>query len=184
MRLSKEDVDAKIVELYKRGYSFRQLQKKYRKSPNYIAKLVKGIEVKCAACGKPKGKVRFHAHHPDRVNYPDYTIPLCPSCHAKEEAKLRRERENQAQPLALVNKSSTTSTITENAVSQSKPPSLSLPPAPLSPAVKKVVIGVVTAAIVDTWFPSFFPNLINSLQNGNEYYQEKKRRWRGKTWNF
>ena len=68
MRLSKDDKDENIVELYKMGYSFRQLQKKYHKSPNYIAKLVKGIEVRCAACGKPKGKVRFHAHQPGRVN--------------------------------------------------------------------------------------------------------------------
>ena len=43
MILSKDDKDEKIVELYKKGYSFRQLQKKYRKSPNYIAMLVKGI---------------------------------------------------------------------------------------------------------------------------------------------
>ena len=104
MRLSKDDKDGKIVELYKMGHSFRQLQKKYHKSPNYIAKLVQGIEVRCAACGKPKGKVRFHAHHPDRVNQPDYTIPLCPSCHPKEEAKLRRDRDNKSQPLSLVKK--------------------------------------------------------------------------------
>jgi len=92
MRLSEKDKDARIVELYKAGWSFRQLQKRYHRSPNYIAMLVKGIEVTCAACGKTKGKVRFHAHHPDRLNRPDYTIPLCPSCHAKEEAKLRREK--------------------------------------------------------------------------------------------
>jgi hypothetical protein len=71
MRLSKEDIDAKIIKLYKCGWSFRQLQKRYHKSPNYIANLVKGIEVKCSACGQPKGKVHFHAYHPDRVNRPD-----------------------------------------------------------------------------------------------------------------
>ena len=95
MRLSREDKDARIVELYKSGWSFRQLQKRYHVSPNYIASLVCGIEVTCTTCGKPKGKVRCHAHHPDRLNRPDYTIPLCPSCHAKEEAKLRREKENK-----------------------------------------------------------------------------------------
>jgi len=45
MRLSEKDKDARIVELYKAGWSFRQLQKRYHRSPNYIAKLVKGIEV-------------------------------------------------------------------------------------------------------------------------------------------
>ena len=96
MRLTKGYKDEKIVELYKSGWSYRQIQKHYHQSPNYVAKLVKGIEVTCTACGKPKGKVRFHAHHPDRLNCPNYTIPLCPSCHAKEEAKLRREKENKS----------------------------------------------------------------------------------------
>jgi len=93
MRLSREDKNAKIVELYKSGWGFRQLQKRYHVSPNYIASLVRGIEVTCTICGKPKGKVRFHAHHPDRLNRPDYTIPLCPSCHAKEEANFEEKAE-------------------------------------------------------------------------------------------
>ena len=105
MRLSKEDIDAKIVELYKSGWSFRQLQKRYHKSPNYVAKLVKGIEVVCMGCGKPKSKVRFHAHHPDRINQPDYTIPLCPSCHAIEEARLRREKESKPPSSPSTNRS-------------------------------------------------------------------------------
>jgi len=54
MRLSKDDIDAKIVELYKSGSSFRQLQKRYHKSPNYIAKLVKGIILKCPNCGQER----------------------------------------------------------------------------------------------------------------------------------
>ncbi len=137
MRLSKGDKDAKIVELYKSGCSFNQLQKQYHKSPNYIAKLVKGIEVTCAACGKPKGKVRFHAHHPDRDNLPYYTIPLCPSCHPKEEAKLKRERENKSQSLSLVNKTSVALVKTEKAVSQPSTPSLSFPRGPLTSKEKR-----------------------------------------------
>lgn len=180
MRLSKDDKDEKIVELYKKGYSFRQLQKKYRKSPNYIAGLVKGIEVKCAACGKPKGKVRFHAHHPDRVNQPDYTIPLCPSCHPKEEAKLRRERENKLQSLSLINKTGVALVKTENAVSQHGTPTPTFYYGPISPVRKKVAIGVVSAAIVDTLFPTAFQKLVDYLQSGSQYYQEKKRRWRFK----
>ena len=168
MRLSKEDVDAKIVELYKRGCSFRQLQKRYHKSPNYVAKLVKDIEVTCAACGKPKGKVRFHAHHPDRVNQPDYTIPLCPSCHPKEEAKLRRERENKSPSLSLVNKTSTTLVKTENAVSQPSMPHLSFSYGPISPKTKKVAAGLGIALAVEALSPGFF----------ERRWQEVKEHWK------
>ncbi len=120
MRLSEKDKDVRIVELYKAGWSYKQLQKRYHRSPNYIARLVHGIEVTCTACGKPKGKVRFHTHHPDRLNRPDYTIPLCPSCHAKEEARLRREKEKQSQsPLNPIVPT------TENMASKPKTASLS-----------------------------------------------------------
>ncbi len=153
MRLSKEDKDAKIVERYKSGLSFRQLQDRYHKSPNYIAKLVKGIEVICTACCKPKGKVRFHAHHPDRVNRPDFTIPLCPSCHAKEEAKIRKEKETEPRALApslptVLKKESSTQTT-----------STILPRLPLQPLSKtgKVVIG---SLIIST----LCPNLWNDIQ--------------------
>ena len=132
MRLSGEDKDARIVELYKSGWSFRQLQKRYHRSPNYIARLVQGIEVTCTAYGKPKGKMRFHAHHPDRINRPACIIPLCPSCHAKEEAKLRRQKQNESQsPL------SATLPTTENIASKPSTASLSFPPGPLSPTGKK-----------------------------------------------
>jgi len=153
MRLSREDKDARIVELYKSGWSFRQLQKRYHRSPNYIARLFQGIEVTCTACGKPKGKVRFHAHHPDRINRPDYTIPLCPSCHAKEEAKIRKEKETEPRVLApslptVLKKESSTQTT-----------STILPRLPLQPLSKtgKVVIGSLI-------IPALFPNLWNDIQ--------------------
>jgi len=159
MRLSEKDKDARIVELYKAGWSFRQLQKRYHRSPNYIAMLVKGIEVTCAACGKTKGKVRFHAHHPDRLNRPDYTIPLCPSCHAKEEAKLRREKENYSQshlnpivPMA------------ENIASKPRTAALSFPPRPLSPTQKKVLTGLVIALAIEALFPGFFERRWQEIQ--------------------
>lgn len=163
MRLSGEDKDARIVELYKSGWSFRQLQKRYHKSPNYVAKLVKGIEVTCTACGKPKGKVRFHAHHPDRINRPDYTIPLCPSCHAKEEAKLRREKENQSlSPLNPI--VPTTQSLTSDHRTTSIPAHLG----PLSPTGKKVVTGLVIALVLEALFPGFF----------DKRWQEIKDHWR------
>ncbi len=173
MRLSRKKQDERIIKLYKNGRSYKTLQKRYHRSPNKIAELVRGMEVTCTACGKPKGKLHFHAHHPDRVNRPNYTVPLCPSCHAKEEARIRKEQQNQPETLAT--------TPNSNLIPKHTPailPTASL--VPLSPTVKKVAIGIATAAIVDTLFPTFFPKLITSFQNGNEYYQEKKRRWRNK----
>ena len=157
MRLSKGDTDAKIVELYKSGWSFKQLQKRYHRSPNYIARLVHGIEVTCSACGRPKGKVRFHAHHPDRIDRPDYTIPLCPSCHAKEEAKLRREKENKSQPPL-----SAASPTTENIASTT---SLSFPRGPLSSTGKKVITGVGIAMLVEALFPGFIDKRWKEIQD-------------------
>ena len=160
MRLSKEDTDAKIVELYKSGWSFRQLQKRYHKSPNYVAKLAKGIEVTCTSCGKNKGKVRFHAHHQDRLNRPNYTTPLCPSCHAKEEAKLRRQKENKSQ--SPLSKELPT---TENIANKPSTASLSFPRGPLSPAKKKVLTGIGIALVVETLFPGFFDKRWKEIQD-------------------
>ncbi len=160
MRLSGEDKDARIVELYESGWSFRQLQKRYHRSPNYIARLVQGIEVTCTTCCKPKGKVRFHAHHPDRLNRPDYTIPLCPSCHAKEEAKLRRQKENESQsPLSAALPT------TENIASKPSTASLSFPPGPLSPTGKKVLGVAGIAVAVEAIWPGFFDRRWQELQD-------------------
>ena len=160
MRLSKEDIDARIVELYKTGWSFRQLQKRYRRSPNYIARLVKGLEVTCSACGKPKGKVRFHAHHLDRINRPDYTIPLCPSCHAKEEAKLRREKGNQSlSPLNPIVPA------TQNLASDPRTTSIPAYLGPLSPTGKKVVTGLGIALVIEAMYPGFFERRWREIQD-------------------
>jgi len=165
MRLSRADKDAKIVELYKSGWSYKQLQKHYHRSPNKITDLVRGIEVTCTTCGKPKGKVRFHAHHPDRVNQPNYTIPLCPSCHAKEEAKLRREKENISQSLSLVNKTSTALIKTEDVISKPSTPSLSLPRGPLSSKEKKVLAVAGIAILAETFSPGFFERRWREIQD-------------------
>ncbi len=160
MRLSRADKDAKIVELYRSGWSYKQLQKHYHRSPNKIAKLVQGIEVTCTACGKPKGKVRFHAHHPDRLNRPDYTIPLCPSCHAKEEAKLRRQKENKSQsPL------SSALLAPENVVSKQNTASLSSPRGPLSSKEKKVLAVAGIAILAETFSPGFFERRWREIQD-------------------
>ena len=160
MRLSEEDKDARTIELYKGGWSYRAIQKRYRRSPNYITRLVKGIEVVCSSCGKHKGKVRFHSHHPDRVNFPHSTILLCPSCHTKEEAKLRREKENRSQsPLNPIMPT------TENMASKPRTASLSFPPRPLSPTGKKVLKGSGIALIVEALWPGFFERRWREIQD-------------------
>lgn len=153
MRISEEGKKRKIVELYKSGSTYSYLQKRYHISSKSISKLVKGIEVKCAICGKLKGKTHFHAHHPDRDNRPNFTIPLCPSCHAKEEAKIRKEKETEPRALApslltVSKKESSTQTI-----------STTLPRPPLQPLSKtgKVVIGSLIIL-------ALFPNLWNDIQ--------------------
>ncbi|MEM2619445.1 MAG: hypothetical protein QW356_08245 [Candidatus Hadarchaeales archaeon] len=39
-----------------------------------------------------KSKKRFHAHHPNRKLFPDYTIPLCPSCHGRVTAEEKKAK--------------------------------------------------------------------------------------------
>ena len=160
MKLSKETKDSRIMESYKRGWSYRQLQKHYHRSPNNIAQLVKGIDVACSSCGKPKGKTRFHAHHPDRVNFPHYTIPLCPSCHAKEEARLRREKENQSQsPLNPIVPA------TENPANKSSHTSVPAPLGPISPTGKKVIKGLGIGLAIETLSPGFFERRWQEIQD-------------------
>jgi len=101
-------------------------------------------------CGKPKGKVRFHTHHPDRLNRPDYTIPLCPSCHAKEEARLRKEKPATALTIKAKTEPPPTSTL----------PMFWFPPQPLS-KTEKVLIGYV---VVSQLFPNLLPSLWNDIQ--------------------
>ena len=160
MKLSRADKDARIVELYKNGWSYRQLQKRYRRSPNYIARLVQEIKATCATCGKLKGKARFHAHHPDRLNRPDYTIPLCSSCHAKEEAKLRRQKENKSQSLLSV-----ALTTTENTANEPSTASLSSLLGPLSSTEKGVITGIGIAILVETLSPGFFERRWQEIQD-------------------
>jgi hypothetical protein len=171
VRLSKENVDQKIIKLYESGWSFRQLQKRYHKSPNYVAKLVKGVEVKCSVCGQPKGKVRFHVYHPDRVNRPDYTVLLCPSCYAKQEMKLRREKEEKSQaPL------SEALPTTVNLASKPSTAALSFPPGPLSPTAKKVVTVVGVFLVIEALLPGFFGRRCQEIQAHWQHYNKSDRR--------
>jgi len=150
MRLSKEQKEANILELYESGHTYSYLQKRYRISSRDISRIVKGVQVECFFCGKPKGKTRFHAHHPDRVNQPDYTIPACPSCHAREEARIRKERESQPERPATATPEPT------NRVNCPTTIFPTLPPQPLS-RTEKVIIGSFLLL-------TLFPNLLDDIQ--------------------
>ena len=165
MRLSKKDIDTKIVKLYKGGYSFRQLQKRYPKSPNYIAKLVKGIAATRTADNKPKDKDHSPHHNPDRINQPGCTIPLYSSCHVIEDAKLKRERENKLQLLSLFSKTSAASIKTENVVSEPSSLSISFPRELLSPKEKKILTVTGITLVVNTLFPGFFERRWQEIQD-------------------
>ncbi len=160
MRLSKEQKENNILELYRSGHTYSYLQKRYRISSRDISRIVKGAQVGCCFCGKPKGKTRFHAHHPDRVNQPDYTIPACPSCHAKEEARLRREKENQPRPLLCL-LPPTTGDIASKPINTS----LSAPLGPLSPKGEKVLKGIGVGLVIEALFPGFFDRRWQEIQD-------------------
>jgi hypothetical protein len=105
MRLNLIARNNKIIDMYKKGYSYRQIRKKYKVSPNTIRKLTKNIQVKCSICGKVKGeKEKFQQHHPNREANPNYTIPVCLKCHKKitqQELSLKKQQTNIFKPLNI-----------------------------------------------------------------------------------
>ncbi len=112
--------------------------------------------------------MRFHAHHPDRIKLPDYTLPYCTSCHAKEEARLRREKENKLR--SLLSTTSTPSLKTENVVSKANTASLSFPRGPLSSKEKKVIAGAGIVMALEAFSPGFFDRRWQEIQaHWNEY---------------
>jgi hypothetical protein len=93
-RLTRDEKYEKIRQLYEAGWTYRQLMRQYRVSPNLIRKLTRDITIQCARCKKVKGpREKFELHHPDKQNKPDLTVPLCKPCHLavtlEERAKLR-----------------------------------------------------------------------------------------------
>ena len=96
MKISIEERNKKIIDLYKQGYSYRQIRKRFKVSPNTIRKLTKKIQVKCFSCGKIKGvREKFHQHHPDKINRPNYTVPICIKCHQKITEQERRQKKTK-----------------------------------------------------------------------------------------
>jgi len=96
MKISIKERNEKIIELYKQGYSYRQICKRYKVSPNTVRKLTEKIQVKCFSCGKIKGaREKFQQHHPDKINRPNYTVPVCVKCHQKITKQEQRWKKSQ-----------------------------------------------------------------------------------------
>ena len=83
----------KILEDRKAGLTYEQIQRKRGVSSRTIAKLVKGKDLKrfCKMCGETDPE-KLEEHHPDKENFPNYTVTLCASCHAKVTRKQMREK--------------------------------------------------------------------------------------------
>ena len=96
MRRRKEVMDklrVKILEDRRAGLTYEQIQRKRGVSSRTIAKLVKGKDLKrfCQMCGETDPE-KLEQHHPDKENFPNYTVTLCASCHAKVTRKQMREK--------------------------------------------------------------------------------------------
>jgi uncharacterized protein (DUF983 family) len=61
MDVADERREEKIRELYSRGKTYREIQRELRVSSKTIARVVKGLELKCLRCGATKrhGKLRW-----------------------------------------------------------------------------------------------------------------------------
>lgn len=78
-----------VIKAYKNRKTYVEIQKSYHVSPNFISKCVKGKDLSklCETCGETEG---LEEHHPDKKNYPAWTITLCGTCHNKVGEKERR----------------------------------------------------------------------------------------------
>lgn len=90
----------KILEDRRNGLTYEEIQRKRGVSSRTVANLVKGKDPKrfCQICGETNPE-KLEEHHPDRTNYPNQTVTLCASCHAKvtreEQKKRNREKQNR-----------------------------------------------------------------------------------------
>jgi len=87
----------KILQDRKTGLTYGEIQRKRGVSSRTIANLVKGKDPKrfCEQCGETDPE-KLEEHHPDKVNYPNKTVTLCASCHAKvtreQQRKMNKEK--------------------------------------------------------------------------------------------
>jgi hypothetical protein len=105
-RLTREEKYQRIRELYKAGWTYRQLMRQYRVSPNLIRKLTEVITIRCARCNRVKGpREKFELHHPDKQNRQDFTVPLCKACHLAVTLEERKAKPQESPPPTFDRKS-------------------------------------------------------------------------------
>ena len=93
----------KILQDWKNGLTYKEIERKRGVSSRTIANLVGGKDLKrfCQSCGQTDpGKLQ--EHHPDRANRPNETKTLCASCHEKITRKQQRERQRERKNNALI----------------------------------------------------------------------------------
>ena len=83
----------KILQDWKDGLTYKEIERKRGVSSRTIANLVGGKDLKkfCQMCGETDQE-KLQEHHPDRANRPNETKTLCASCHSKVTRKQQRGR--------------------------------------------------------------------------------------------
>ena len=86
----------KIIELKRDGKTYEEIRRITSASPSTIAKILKNFNGRyCVKCGETNPEV-LEEHHPDKENYPDYTITLCANCHEQiTREQLRQKNKKQ-----------------------------------------------------------------------------------------
>jgi len=142
MRRRKEVMDklrVKILEDRRAGLTYEQIQRKRGVSSRTIAKLVKGKDLKrfCQMCGETDPE-KLEQHHPDKENFPNYTVTLCANCHAKVTRKQMREKAKEKKNELMVWKNvsdSNPSFLVQRVINRPQPPNIHT--RPLTPEEKK-----------------------------------------------
>jgi len=93
----------KILQDWKDGLTYKEIETKRGVSSRTIANLVGGKDLKrfCESCGQTDPE-KLQEHHPDRANRPNETKTLCASCHDKITRKQQRERYKKRQNNVLI----------------------------------------------------------------------------------
>ena len=93
----------KILQDWKNGLTYKEIERKRGVSSRTIANLVGGKDLKrfCQSCGQTDPE-KLQEHHPDRANRPNETKTLCASCHEKITRKQQRERHRERKNNVLI----------------------------------------------------------------------------------
>lgn len=122
----------KILQDWKDGLTYKEIERKRGVSSRTIANLVGGKDLKrfCQMCGETDQE-KLQEHHPDRANRPNETKTLCASCHEKiTRNQQRRRHREQEKKLLIPEVVETTNPRMQQRMSA--PPEVSYDPGPLT----------------------------------------------------